>query len=100
MSAPFKSGDVVVCVDDRGCRCCGDPVPVSKGAIYRVVDLWLSKTDGQERWAVVLANVPLPQTHAPGINAARFRKIDDEVTEEFVAELRRLSAPKEVVHDA
>lgn len=95
MSAPFAPGDVVV-------RVAGDPWPMPIGAIDRVV--WCGESEdalsGEFGWGLEL------QAFDPGLPsdgdlrpevwcAENFRKIDDEVTEDFRAQLKSLSKPKE-----
>lgn len=92
MSAPFQPGDVVVCVDDRF-RDGPDYVDfrnrVVRGRVYRV-EYVAQFYDGA--WGVQLVGDGAGPTSA--WEADRFRKIDDEVTEDFREQLRSLKSPK------
>lgn len=95
MSAPFQPGDVVVCVDDS---------PDTRGnmvvarflrrlAIYRVE--WCGLTTVGV-WGVQLFGDP--STRSGAWAADRFRKIDDDVTEDFREQMRSLGKGKSVVN--
>ncbi|KTF68656.1 hypothetical protein ACNFJ7_02060 [Sphingomonas sp. HT-1] len=95
MSAPFEPNDVVVCVDDGACGCgCGDDTGLRIGRSYRIfavedVSFWWP----EDPWNVILCNFDHTGPHHPdgaSLGARRFRKIDDEVTEEFREQLRKL----------
>lgn len=99
MSAPFQPGDVVVCVDDRPswsntpyqaehCR-----KHLRRGAIYRVVSIVVAPSGDVGLGLSGIPNCPTPFGDT-GWSAFRFRKIDDEVTEDFREQLRSLKSPK------
>lgn len=95
MSAPFQPGDVVVCVDDRRSLdfYCADQswtVSITRGAYYRVTGIVLTIPG-----PALLLDGERPHTCSccdgeNGWNPHRFRKIDDDVTEEFREQLRKL----------
>ncbi len=100
MSAPFKVGDVVVGMDDSPCPCCGAKTPITPGGIYRVIGF---REGANHRLCVrivtaFLQAVPVVGGHEGwGINVARLRKIDDEVSEDFREQLKSLGKSKERV---
>ena len=103
MSAPFQVGDAVVCVDDSACRCCGMDLPARKGRYYHVeaTQRGFNNILNEYITSLVLRGVPttgLGRHSGWGLNAARFRKIDDEVTEEFREQLRSLNPPKPILN--
>lgn len=86
----IRAGDVVVCVDDGPCRCCGLDIGIPLRAVRRV------------RWAKWDVNVPTgirvlaigvdglrdigAHRARRGVNSARFRKIkpaDDRFTQQL-----------------
>jgi hypothetical protein len=94
MSAPFKPGDVVVVVYQKDGVHAAPGIPrIPKGSIHRVADVY-----GCDFWAAVVVN-GWPSGHVSpigndGWDARSFRKIDDEVTEDFRARLRTLNPPE------
>jgi hypothetical protein len=98
----FKPGDVVCCVDDSPCRCCGAPLPVSKGGVYRVAELQGPAHNhvlGSWITALVLRGVPVAQTmpHTGwGVNSARFRHLP-KADPAFTEAMRALRPEKEGV---
>lgn len=93
MSAPFQSGDVVVCVDDRSRdpRYADHAAHLRRRQTYRVERI-------DSRGGVVLRGLPLNQ-HGFGYLADRFRKIDDEQIPEVLERLKALGKQRER-HDA
>jgi hypothetical protein len=89
MGAPFQPGDVVVCVDDRlGTHGkCFSGEWVSKGAHYRITVVYQNQ-------GVKLAGFQLDGRE--WFSVRRFRKIDDEVTEEFREQLAKLPVRERV----
>ena len=96
MSAPFQPGDVVVCVDDRDC------LNIRRGAVYRVAEVRCGYdiVSGESgAYGVVLAGVKTD----PGYDTwhpIRFRKIDDEVSEDFREQMRSLGKRTPVLNPA
>lgn len=96
MSAPFQPGDCVVCVDASSRKLSARPItPIMtlvRGAIYRVASAF-NAPNGDP---VVLLDGEAPHRfheypgQVTGWLASRFRKIDDEVTDEFRSMLRNL----------
>jgi hypothetical protein len=102
MSAPFAPGDVVVCVDaspariamsDKGKQLVARYCKVD--AVYRVEAVRLSL--GRRPGKLCLKFVGIDSEPYAGFSASRFRKIDDEVSEDFRQQLKSLSKPKERV---
>lgn len=97
--APFEPGDVVVCVDASPPRIARSErmkalvrAVCRLGAVHRVADVrvaWGRRSKG--RTALVLQGID--SNPAAGFDAERFRKIDDEVTEEFRVQMRSLGKP-------
>lgn len=96
MSAPFQPGDVVVCVD-------AEPLPYSVipircirvGGVYRVEAFnpkMLDRFSGECFDGVQLVGV-VADTGTGWLGAYRFRKIDDDVTEDFREQMRSLGKP-------
>jgi hypothetical protein len=85
MSAPFQPGDVVVCVDNAPDRRCQRPELLAWLAVGR-------------HYRVRTTGLPFDCIHVNGDGLSmlegwqphRFRKIDDEVTEEFREQLANL----------
>lgn len=86
MKAPFESGEVVVCVDDRTSKqiITSRHTILRKNSVYRVSDVWRYSEsefyvliDGEERHKVKGYSV------LGGWSHKRFRKIDEDVTEDF-----------------
>jgi len=100
MQAPFAPGDVVVCVDDSPCRCCGNPISVRVGPYYRVERLGVNPGPRGPFRLLILSGVPASPRHSRGVNANRFRKIDDEVDEAFREQMHSLGKPKELATPA
>lgn len=95
MSAPFAPGDVVVVVP-RPVRGASPNVRYIQSPRSRLKVGSYHRIQGVFRcfdvWAVRLCGVE-PSPGSKGFPADRFRKIDDEVTDEFKAHLRELIAP-------
>lgn len=94
MSEPFQFGDVVVCVDrDEGMITPISQAWVRLGAVYRIVccEIGDNELTGEELWCVTLDGDPENIIDPDGAYpAAWFRKIDDDVTDEFREALRQL----------
>lgn len=89
MSA-FQPGDVVVCVDDRGPR--NEPTETPTGWIVRGNHYRVEKCIDHVLGAgVKISGVAV--NRFDWFYADRFRKIDDEVTEEFREQLRAIKSP-------
>jgi len=88
VSAPFQPGDCVECIDasPRG----GAIIPIHKflvqGAVYLVSDV-IDHNNKHDGWSLRLAGIPVPDP-MEGWNYRRFRKIDDDATEDFREQLR------------
>jgi hypothetical protein len=92
MSAPFQPGDVVVCVDDR--QSPYSPHGLLRGAYYRIAGLRPPMYNSVINEKCLGVELVAPESGNPnGYGAFRFRKIDDEVTDEFRAQLRSLNTP-------
>jgi hypothetical protein len=90
----FAPGDVVVCVDDSPCRCCGDDIAIRLGTSYRVARAYvgLNRPTGKRFLSLRLVGVDNSSPHhwqERGINAARFRKIRP-ADESFTRQMRAL----------
>jgi hypothetical protein len=96
MSAPFQPGDVVVCVDLSQDRNGNVPETLrvrGKGAPYRVVWVGVNRAG---RPILGLFGTPAEPPGDQGYRHWRFRKIDDEVTEEFREQLANLPVRERV----
>lgn len=72
----YDAGDLVVCVDDSPCKLGTGPMNVTKGSIYKAVEVHpCIFDDDTEGWAVWLKEEP------HGCNANRFRRIDPKPPE-------------------
>lgn len=105
MSAPFQPGDVVVCVDasapSQYWRKRSHRFPLALGSIWRVRGTGLSET-GEEGIYLFGYRGPIydrTKREAP-LRPDRFRKIDDEVTDEFRQALKSLKSPTPETADA
>lgn len=96
MSAPFQPGDRVECIDASPRD--GAIIPIHKflvqGADYLVSDV-IDHNNQHDGWSLRLVGIPVPDP-MEGWNYRPFRKIDDEVTEDFRSMIRTLANPKEV----
>lgn len=101
MSAPFQPGNVVLCVDDRPGKvkrtllgeCEVVASQLRRGSIYRVSKVGPAPNG---KVGVFIEGIP-PLVAWDGelpFRSDRFRKIDDEVTEDFRQQLRSLKSPK------
>lgn len=92
MSAPFKPGDCVECIDAGPSEEGYTPPELIQGAHYTVFAV------GEDPFGQpgVFLDEQDSRGFAGGYLAYRFRKIDDEVTEDFRARLRTLNPPEPV----
>lgn len=74
MPQDIRAGDVMACVDDSPCTCCGIKTLIRAGRLYRV--------EGIYPWRgllyLELLGVGATGSHVRGENSARFRKLNDE----------------------
>jgi hypothetical protein len=82
----FAPGDVVVCVEDRPCDCCGLKMAnIRRRDLYRV-EREMPRIGGPGR-ALVLSGVPAEPGHPRGYFAPRFRKVRP-ASESFTRQIR------------
>lgn len=79
MSSEIIPGDVVVCVDDSPCKCCGDDLGIPLRSHHRVLQVGRARNRRTGDWVDTLhfPGIRETQRHPAkwGVNAARFRKI-------------------------
>lgn len=89
MSAPFQPGDVVQVIDGI--------LDLKTGSIHRVVAAHPPVPGMTSTWGIRVSGADHNWLHAfQGWRHTRFRKIDDEVTEEFREQLRKLPVRERV----
>jgi hypothetical protein len=90
-------GDVVVCVDDSPCKCCGAPTQVVRGRTYQVTDIRVGINPARSLPIVslYLVGVRARGKHAGwGINSERFRKVQ-KADDKFTRQIRALRPAKQ-----
>lgn len=94
----WQVGDLALCVDDGPCKCCGTPVTIVSGRLYRVAQIFVTDKNRRRLLSTYLrleGNCAATQEHplAAGHRDVRFRKIrPDEHTDcepEFIELLKR-----------
>jgi hypothetical protein len=92
VSGPFEPGDVVVCVDAGIIHCAGNTrhrgLYFTKGYVGRVVGV--RPTMPGLKYGRICGCTALVLADGKSGHINRFRKIDDEVTDEFREQLRKL----------
>lgn len=73
----MKIGDKVVCVDDSPCKCpgiyCNGAMPVKRNGVFVIEGLFISSGI----LFIILFGVAAQSGHLRGVNASRFRLLDD-----------------------
>ena len=79
----YGVGDLVVCVDDRPCGVTGDMLPVKRGQVLQVDDLFedLDPASFEEMWFARF------RASRADITAARFRRLDPHPPEFFAGHM-------------